>query len=130
MKPRTKYAMLLIHMSAAVLLMLVHNDSLAWQANERVNSLTPKLKEKLQLSDVQASQVSDVLTRTLQQAEKESKSNKGNRQNLSRASKNRFDKMDKEIETILSQEQKATYQQVKKQLRKDLSERNARRKHN
>lgn len=74
-----------------------------------------RLKQELNLTPEQVVKIQKILDSAQKQAEIDREKYQGNREAMMKATRERWEKIDKEIEAVLTKEQKKKYEQIKKE---------------
>ena len=74
-----------------------------------------RLKSELKLTPEQTAKIQKILDDAQKQAEIDRQKYQGDREAMMKAMRNRWEKIDKEIEAVLTKDQKKKYEQIKKE---------------
>lgn len=81
-----------------------------------------RLKQELNLSPEQVAKIQKILDAAQKQAEADREKYQGNRDAMMKAMRERWEKIDKEIESVLTKDQKKKYEQIKKERQERMRE--------
>ncbi len=81
-----------------------------------------RLKTELNLTPEQTAKIQKILESAQKQAEIDRQKYQGDREAMFKAMRERWEKIDKEIETVLTKEQKVKYEKIKKERRERMRE--------
>ncbi|MEN3038806.1 MAG: hypothetical protein ABDI07_06600 [Candidatus Kryptonium sp.] len=81
-----------------------------------------RLKQELNLSQEQVVKIQKILETAQKQAEADRERYQGNRDAMMKAMRERWEKIDKEIEAVLTKDQKKKYEQIKKERQERMRE--------
>lgn len=81
-----------------------------------------RLKQELNLSPEQIAKIQKILDAAQKQAEADREKYQGNRDAMMKAMRERWEKIDKEIESVLTKDQKKKYEQIKKERQERMRE--------
>ncbi|CUS97231.1 Spy/CpxP family protein refolding chaperone [Candidatus Chrysopegis kryptomonas] len=81
-----------------------------------------RLKRELNLTPEQVTKIQKILDSAQKQAEIDREKYQGDREAMMKATRERWEKIDKEIEAVLTKEQKKKYEQIKKERQERMRE--------
>jgi Spy/CpxP family protein refolding chaperone len=81
-----------------------------------------RLKTELKLTPEQTAKIQKILDDAQRQAEIDRQKYQGDREAMMKAMRERWEKIDKEIEAVLTKEQKKKYEQIKKERQERMRE--------
>jgi Spy/CpxP family protein refolding chaperone len=81
-----------------------------------------RLKAELNLTPEQTAKIQKILNSAQKQAELDRQKYQGDREAMLKAMRERWEKIDKEIEAVLTKEQKAKYEKIKKERQERMRE--------
>ncbi len=81
-----------------------------------------RLKTELNLTPEQTAKIQNILSSAQKQAELDRQKYQGDREAMFKAMRERWEKIDKEIEAVLTKEQKAKYEKIKKERQERMRE--------
>lgn len=81
-----------------------------------------RLKQELNLTPEQATKIQKILDSAQKQAEIDREKYQGNREAMMRVTRERWEKIDREIESVLTKEQKKKYEQIKRERQERMRE--------
>jgi Spy/CpxP family protein refolding chaperone len=81
-----------------------------------------RLKTELKLTPEQTAKIQKILDDAQKQAEIDRQKYQGDREAMMKAMRERWEKIDKEIEAVLTKEQKKKYEQIKKERQERMRE--------
>jgi len=81
-----------------------------------------RLKQELNLTPEQVTKIQKILDSAQKQAEIDREKYQGNREAMMKAMRERWEKIDKEIEAVLTKEQKKKYEAIKKERQERMRE--------
>ncbi len=81
-----------------------------------------RLKQELNLTPEQVTKIQKILDSAQKQAEADREKYQGDREAMMKAMRERWEKIDKEIEAVLTKEQKKKYEQIKKERQERMRE--------
>jgi Spy/CpxP family protein refolding chaperone len=81
-----------------------------------------RLKTELKLTPEQTAKIQKILDDAQKQAEIDRQKHQGDREAMMKAMRERWEKIDKEIEAVLTKEQKKKYEQIKKERQERMRE--------
>ena len=90
---------------------------------EREEQQMKQLKEKVGISDEQAAKIKEIMKKARDDARAEFEKGDGDREARREIMKKHVEKSDAEIMTLLTKEQKAKYETLKKERQKEMKER-------
>lgn len=96
-------------------LLQFHNFALSQDRGRGYGGFLERLKQELNLTPEQVAKIQKILDSAQKQAEFDREKYQGNREAMMKAMRERWEKIDKEIESVLTKEQKKKYEVIKKE---------------
>lgn len=91
--------------------------------NAPVEEMTIRLQERLNLTDEQTGQVEKILLSAREERQKQRENASGDRRQMLDQMRSMLENRDKQIEALLTEEQKKIYQEIKKERREEMRQR-------
>jgi protein CpxP len=110
-------------LGGALLSVLVAASAFAGQepggpkGGDRTQARLEELKTRLALTDAQVPQVEAILKEAAEEGRRDREANPGDRQELGKRARERMQKVDAKIEALLTDDQKAKYEELKNERR-------------
>ena|GEM_PF-700186 len=104
-------------------MVFIQCSSLSEREKAMVEQFTQRLRIELALTDAQTARVRKILTESQKQARRDRARYRNDRQAMRQAGMERMRATDAKIEAILTDEQKAKYEEVREQMREEFRQR-------
>jgi len=105
------FALIALVLSLSVMI----NFAISQERGRGFAGFLERLKTELKLTPEQTAKIQKILDSAQKQAEIDRQKYQGDREAMFKAMRERWDKIDKEIESVLTKEQKQKYEKIKKE---------------
>lgn len=106
----------------ALFILSITISALSQERRRGFEGYLERLKKELNLTPEQTEKIQKILESAQKQAELDRQKYQGDREAMLKAMRERWEKTDKEIEAVLTKEQKAKYEKIKKERQERMRE--------